>query len=64
MPKRNGIASTLALPCFRQRKVKPRKGKGSYTRKGRKKFRPSSFGRKGLLTLTNHTIPVNHLFST
>lgn len=42
MPKRNGIASTLALPCFRQRKVKPRKGKGSYTRKGRTKFRPFS----------------------
>lgn len=40
MKSRNGIALTLAQPFFRQRKVKPRKGKGSYSRKGRNKFRP------------------------
>lgn len=31
--KRNGVASALALPCFRQRQVQPRTGRGSYSRK-------------------------------
>lgn len=61
MQKRNGIAAALALRCFQQRKVKPRKGKGSYSRKGRTKVRLSSYG-KTVLTLTTSTIPVNHLF--
>lgn len=34
-PKRNPAAAALATPTFRVRVVKPRKGKGSYSRKGR-----------------------------
>lgn len=37
---RNPMAGVLALPAFHQRKVKPRKGKGSYSRKGRSKTGP------------------------
>jgi stalled ribosome alternative rescue factor ArfA len=52
MPKsRNAIAGVLALPCFQQRKVKPRKGKGSYSRKGRAQVLPFDCV-KSLLRLT------------
>ena len=60
--RRNGIAGSLANPAFRQRKVRPRKGRGSYSRKGRSKGLPFSFARgDNLLTLTNPMIPVNHV---
>lgn len=34
-PKRNPAAQAVRTPAFRPRVVKPRKGKGSYSRKGR-----------------------------
>lgn len=43
--QRNPMAGILANPTFRQRKVRPAKGKGSYTRKGRAKVLPFSFAR-------------------
>lgn len=33
---KNPIARSLSEPKFKQRVIKPRKGKGSYSRKGRK----------------------------
>ena len=36
MKKRNFIAKALRNPCFKQRIVKPLKGRGSYSRKARK----------------------------
>lgn len=42
-PRRNPMAGTLANLAFRQRKVRPRKGRGAYTRKGRVKALPFSF---------------------
>lgn len=35
-PKRNPAAAALATPAFRTRVVKAKRGKGSYSRKGRK----------------------------
>lgn len=34
-PKHNPAAAALATPTFRVRVVRPKKGKGSYSRKGR-----------------------------
>ena len=34
MSKHNFVAKALANPCYRQRIVKPKKGRGSYSRKG------------------------------
>ena len=34
---RNGVAATLANPCFRNRVVKAKSGKGSYNRKDKHK---------------------------
>jgi stalled ribosome alternative rescue factor ArfA len=33
-PKRNPAAAALATPAYRVRVVRPKKGKGSYSRKG------------------------------
>lgn len=35
MKKRNPVAKALASPHLRKRVVRPKKGKGSYSRKGR-----------------------------
>lgn len=32
---RSGAAKALARPRYRQRKVQPKRGRGSYTRKGK-----------------------------
>jgi len=34
-PRRNGIAGALSNPCFRKQVMKPKKGRGSYSRKSK-----------------------------
>lgn len=35
-PKKNPAAAALATPAYRVRVVRPKKGRGAYSRKGRK----------------------------
>lgn len=37
-PRRNGIAGSLSNACFRKRVEKPKKGRGSYSRKGKSAY--------------------------
>lgn len=37
-PRRNGIAGALSNACFRKRVEKPKKGRGSYSRKGKSAY--------------------------
>lgn len=48
---RNSLARALGDPLFRQRVVRPKKGRGSYKRKGRfgKKHRPFFIARRALV---------------
>ena len=37
-PRRNGIAGSLSNACFRKRIENPKKGRGSYSRKGKSAY--------------------------
>ncbi|USM11455.1 alternative ribosome-rescue factor A [Citromicrobium phage vB_CbaS-RXM] len=55
--QRNPLAGTLANPAFRQRKVRPLKGRGSYTRKGRSKGLPFPYLAQVFVNLNGTGLP-------
>jgi hypothetical protein len=58
--QRNAIAGVLHLPCFRKQKHRKRKGKGSYTRKGKSKGLPFPYGWLPIVKVNRWSDSVNH----